>query len=559
MSVSIGTFAFPNCSKYVAELEMDSGGSRGVAKIWVRIHGVTSSWDWYVNNKGWCYARLYIDDDEVKVWDVATWGANGSGLNGVQYSQWQSVNVNVSKTSTIRLTIDCRLGPSITGYGPLGWLDTGNKSPNWASVVSFIVAPTITSIYNNNKYKNQAGISASMNSVSVGINTGGDAPTDWQYKDPKDDKWKTMPSNPFTITGLSAGRSYYVNTYVANEAGNAYKDITIRTRYDKPTLEIQIKETNITDHMTIIWETKNNRSCQQIKYTLRKDNDWSDPIYINLYENETKGEFVIDGLEEGGHEYEVRVAVLSTSTYDSLWSDEYSVGAKSVQLSFLITPLQFEFGEPLSGYRNNPSGFANVIEYYIASSMTKFLTVNITERGVENEGDILFSHAISDQVNNISIVKSISDRNKLAFTKENHGVEVYVINEQKKYIYRWNFNTNNGSWHELESYTFINSDLDSIWDLLYTSLEGTSNILPLKVKIGTIVVNANSTETIFKGQNDNVDYYDATLILTGKKKTMRVYSNNYMDRIQAWVEEQNMMTEAVTWIGGPDSKPHRSI
>ena len=519
MSVSIGTFAFPRCSKYVAELQMDPGGSIGVAKIWIQVHGVSGSWDWYVNNKGWCYANVYIDGNHVWSSDVATWGANGSGLNGVQHSQWQSFAASVSKNSKIKLTIDCSKGPKITGYGALGYLDTGELSPNWASVVTFTVPPTITSVYNNNKYNNQAAISDATDSISIGVSTGGDAPTSWSYWH-ANTGWVTMPSNPFTIPGLSAGTNYYVEIAVANEAGSPpNKGIWIRTRWDKPTITELKTEGTITTSATIVWTASKN--CQQVAYRWRDkgvkggteintgwNDGWTGWTYINLYNNESNGTFDVNGLIEN-HNHEIQVSVLSTSSYDSLWSDNYSIGVTSIQPAFLLTPLNFEFGLPFTGYRNNPSGLNNVIRYYIASTMEEILTVN-TGTNIENAGDLKFSH-----------------------TKSNPKEE------------------------------------QEMWDKLYKSLEGTSNQLKLKVKIGTIT----EDETIYRGQSDDVDYYDATLTLTGKMKTISIFApteinpSGEMCRVQGWVEEQDILTECVAWIGvaedpnNPEEtgRPQRSI
>ena len=492
MSVSINTTYFPKVNKYLAEMQIDSTGSIGGVRIWVQVRGINSTYDWYVNNGGWCYARLYIDGAETAVWDLATWGAQGSGLNGVQYSEWQWVDRTVSKNSTLRLTIDCSLGPKIgKSKTPMGFLDTGTFTPNWSSVVKFTVPPTVTSVYNNNKYNNNSGISASTDSISIGLNTGGDAPTSWQYEWPyATEQWHIMPSNPFTVPGLSAGTTYHTRVWVGNEAGGNYGYIAIRTRHNKPSLTLPEDLGTITDTVRIPWSS--NKPCQQVAYRLRNisslgdnyswDAGWGSWVYSNLYYNESSGVIMIYDLVPGDA-YEIQVSVLSTANYDSLWSDNVSIGFESIQPAFLVDPVKFIFGENFEGYINNPSGKANIITFREATTMQYLFEKEIPATGIKNQGDKKFSYEVSQD----------------------------------------------------------------IWDILYKALPGTSNSTTILVTVGTVT----ETEVL------NMSYI-VILTLTGKMKTMKVYSENKLERVQGWVQEQNTLTECVAWIG-MDGKAVRVI
>lgn len=505
---------FPTVPKYFADLWIGSAGL-ATANIQIQLSSVSSSWDWYVNRTGWCYAYLYVDGVHVATSDVGTWGANGSGLNGVQSSRWVDFgNYKISKTSTVQLIIDCRLGPKIYGsaYGgaALGYLNSGAFTPDWASEISFLRPPVITSLYNNNKYNDQAGVSASTNSISIGARLGssGDAATDWWYEFSESPNNWVKCSNPDTIHNLSEGISKTIKMRAQNGAGHSeYGWITIRTRYNKPVLTLNPPpDTQITNTMTFKWSS--DKECQQIRYKYRNitkleqinpnytwEMGWSDYIYINLSGNPKHGEVIVTGLELHT-KYEFQVSVLSIPGKDALWSDEIGMGVESVRPAFLIAPFEYEYGGFFNLIRNNPSGLGNVVEIYAKNSNTLIT--------------------------------------KMEFPKSepNLGDQNFTIYEDSNYA---------------ES-----SLSEDSWDKVYMLLEDTSSTLDLLIKIGTVSNANDETKIIY-------EEYDGILTLTGNVRTIQLYTHGNYDKTKGWIYEQNSFVRGVAWVGDPSNKPQRSV
>lgn len=492
------THTFPNVPQYWAELYISSAGL-ATANIQCRVTSKSSAWDWYVNNPG-ATVHFYIDGIERYSGDLSTWGAGGSGLNGVQSSAWINFgNFSISKTSTIQLIIDCSSKPIIylsSGTKSLGYLNSGAYTPNWEAEIIFLRPPVISSLYNNNMYNNQAEVSASTTSISIGarLSSAGDAATNWWYALYGGD-WVEC-GNPTNIPNLEPGTVYSAKMHAQNAAGyHEYGWITIRTRHNKPILTLNPPpDSEITDQMIFEWSSDKN--CQQLKYKYRNiseleetnpnytwNDGWSSDIILNLSGSPISGSVIVTDLQLGS-KYQFLVSVLSSYDYDTLWSDEMLMGVESVQPAYLLEPFEYEYGESLNLIRNNPSGLANVIEI-TAKNTGILVAVKRFESEEKNQGDQSFT---------------IDD-----------------VSEDK-------------------------------WDELYRLLENTNIILDLTIKIGTI----SGTEIIY-------NEYDGILILTGNVRTVRVYTHNQIDKTKSWIIEQGRQVRAVGWIGDKDNKPQRCI
>ena len=372
-SIGIWYFPWPSGGKYYMELFMQSTGIIGTVNLYGRVSGIRSCWDWYVNTAN-APVYLYIDGGLVYSGQLNTWGAHGSGLNGVQTSDTVLLasNAAVSKTSTVQFIVDCSIIPKITSGGtqkPMGYNDSGAFTPTWTDVVTFTRPPVMKSLSNENKYNNNSSISASTNSIKVGYttSTSGDSPTALYYS-LNGASWAYTTGNPFEITGLSAGTTYVIHVYGSNEAGSSNSiSTTIRTRHNIPTISTEMGEAGI-DSFELLWES--NRPCQQISYIIREKNPdygwndgWSEWVYVDL-PSLSSGTLVIEGVEPG-KEYEVQACVLSTAAYDSLWSDRSAIlDQATLEPAYLSGSFDYIFGENFENEKINPSEKDNFICYY---------------------------------------------------------------------------------------------------------------------------------------------------------------------------------------------------
>ena len=113
--------------------------------------------------------------------------------------------------------------------------------------------PTLT---NNNKYNNNAGISASTNSLTIGVSS-----SDWGKPDNGKIFWscsngakgELAKTSQFNITGLSSGTSYTVTVYLKNTIGSSGSaSITIRTRHNPPKLTLNIDSVDL-EKINLSW------------------------------------------------------------------------------------------------------------------------------------------------------------------------------------------------------------------------------------------------------------------------------------------------------------------
>lgn len=202
-------------------------------------------------NGDWKYSDMSVD---VCTFNFATVGADkiivnldidlrrtgcsnaSCGLNGNQTTEWGGPHWNSKNAHFQHFYINNTI-IDVTEI-PLG-----NKP----------ATPTLT---NNNKYNNNTGISASTNSLTIGVSS-----SDWGKPDNGKIFWscsngakgELAKTSQFNINGLSPGTSYTVTVYLKNTIGSSGSaSITIRTRHNPPKLTLTIDSVDL-EKINLSW------------------------------------------------------------------------------------------------------------------------------------------------------------------------------------------------------------------------------------------------------------------------------------------------------------------
>lgn len=260
--------------------------------------------------------------------------------------------------------------------------------------IPLITRPVLGSLSNENKYDNNAGISASETSITVGYTrSGGDAETKAEYKlDQYPNNWSLNPAkNPFTQGGISSGTPHTCSLRIGNDAGwSEWKSITIRTLYPIPTISISSKSKALED-FSISWSS--NRSIQTVQYSLDGGGwiTYADGI------NATSGTITVSA--KNGEDlypntsYTIKVRVKSTNTYDHRWSsDSSTITMTTLDRARLTSSANLTFGQPLQVTKTNPSGNKNQVKIQVGNP----LLLIKTQDSPSNNYNISFTQAELD-------------------------------------------------------------------------------------------------------------------------------------------------------------------
>lgn len=132
--------------------------------------------------------------------------------------------------------------------------------------------PTLT---NNKKYNNpstgtQNGVSASTNSLTIGVSS-----SEWGEPDAAKIYWSCNNSggsgnlnkaSQFTISNLKAGTTYTVTVYLQNSMGkSASTTITIRTRHNSPVVSISLDSVDLEQ---LIFNWSSDKSLKSTEYKI---------------------------------------------------------------------------------------------------------------------------------------------------------------------------------------------------------------------------------------------------------------------------------------------------
>ena len=209
--------------------------------------------------------------------------------------------------------------------------------------------PSITSLDNNNKYTingtTKDGVSNDTTSLSIKINGDFGEPTatiNWKYGNASG----TTYSNPFTLSGLTAGTSYTVNVQLTNNIGSSsWVPITIRTRHDDPVVSLSLDSRDLE---TLTFEWGSDKPLASSEYKIDSGS------WINLGGTGTSGTFVAKWFDPNT-EHTIYFRGISTVDYDSRNSNTVSASGITYDMGRIIDISDCIFGENISLDITNPS------------------------------------------------------------------------------------------------------------------------------------------------------------------------------------------------------------
>ena len=204
--------------------------------------------------------------------------------------------------------------------------------------IPLLYPSVLSSIANTNKYNNSAGISAATNSISLSWSLSGLAGTSY-YKVGSGSWTATSSTTSATISGLSAGTSYTIQVKNVNEAGDSnILSITVRTRHNAPVIDLTYSSAAL-ESLTFSWTS--DKSLQSTEYKI-DSGSWT-----NLKMTGTSGTFAVDGFSPNTS-HTIYVRGVSTSTYDSLSSNEDSASGTTLDMARITSVGDCIFGNNIS-------------------------------------------------------------------------------------------------------------------------------------------------------------------------------------------------------------------
>ena len=199
-----------------------------------------------------------------------------------------------------------------------------------------IVAPTVSSLTNANQYNNNSGISATTNSISVSWSESGTVTN--RYYRLNSGGWIAVSSASATINNLSEGTGYTIEVKSSNSAGDSnVLSTVIRTRYNAPVVSLSFGSNKL-DSLVFNWTSNKSLASSQYKIDngswIRSGTGTSGSITIGQLTPNTT--------------YTVYFKGVSTSTYDSLSSNEDSESGTTLDMARITSIGNCIFGNSIS-------------------------------------------------------------------------------------------------------------------------------------------------------------------------------------------------------------------
>lgn len=199
-----------------------------------------------------------------------------------------------------------------------------------------IVPAVISELTSTNQYNNTTGISASTDSISIKWTESGIV--DNRYYRVDGGSWVSVTSPSATISNRTPGTSYKIEVKSSNSAGDSnILSTTIRTRHNTPVVTLTLDSKKI-DSLVFKWTS--DKALESTQYKLDSGNWVSSG-------SGTSGTFTIGQLTPNTS-YTVYFKGVSTSTYDSLNSNEPSVSDKTLDMARIIGIGDCIFGENIT-------------------------------------------------------------------------------------------------------------------------------------------------------------------------------------------------------------------
>lgn len=195
------------------------------------------------------------------------------------------------------------------------------------------VNPVISSLTNTNMYNNSTGISASTNSIGIKWTESGTVANRYYKIDNGD--WVSVSSASATISSLTAGTSYSISVKSTNTDGeSATLSLTIRTRHSIPVITLSFESQTLE---TLNFKWSSDKALQSTQYKV-DNGSWT-----NAGLSGTSGNFSLSGLTPNTS-YTLYFRGTSTSTYDSLTSDEKNASGKTLDIAHITSIGTCTFG-----------------------------------------------------------------------------------------------------------------------------------------------------------------------------------------------------------------------
>lgn len=418
-----------------------------------------------------------------------------------------------------------------------------------------IVAPTISTLTNNNSFNNNAGISASTNSISIKWNESGTVTN--RYYRLNGGNWVSASSSTVTIPSLYAGTSYTIEVKSSNSAGDSnILSTTIRTRYVAPALS-QLSNTNQYNNSTAISASTNSISIGWTesggptnRYYRLNGGNW---ISVN------SSTITISGLT-AGTSYTIEVYAsnvdVSSNTLSTVIRTRHNTPVVALTYSSnKLDSLTFNWtsDKPLisSQYKVNDGSWVSSSTGTSGTIIVERLTPNTTYtiyfRGVSTSAyDSLSSNEDSDVGTTLNMARIVSIGNCIFGNSISITISNVTTNTAKLKIWttgnlkqpEFEFNVVNGE-------NIFNPTQDQL-DQMYRCFTN-SNSVPIYFSLTTIGTWGNWTDT---EQNKSLQ-------LTGIVKTGYIGINNNPRRGQLWLGQDNVPRRAIMWIGDDNNKPRR--
>ena len=434
--------------------------------------------------------------------------------------------------------------------------DPGYEIPGTRVKLETVSKPKVGNLRNTNPYNGNQGVSASTSTIDIAWDSIGEDPPDKMYYS-FGDYWRPVPNNAYSLhlEGYSPGTSVYINILATNGAGNAedLPGITVRTRYDNPTVTATVTNRNTTS-FTINWQS--NVPLKQLDYSV---NGGYEIVQLG---GQTSGSITITGLAPGT-QYPIYVNGTSTDEYDGLGSPTITIYGQTLDSPKISASISANRLEQIS-FNWSSNMTMKQIKYTISGS-TKTANVSGTS------GSIIITGLSPNTSYSISISGVSSDdkggvaSNTVSITGKT--LDIAKISTIEKITHGTNFRV-----------VITNPSNTSATLKLWTSGNNHRCDISMNVTVGTYTVTVTESKwddiyKTFPNSNTNTmyaqltthgtkDYTDSqktqTITLTGVQKTCKTGINSQPRRVQVWVGDSNRKPRrCVSWTNV--SKIRRTI
>lgn len=227
--------------------------------------------------------------------------------------------------------------------------------------IPLVTKPTISSLTNNNKFNDQAGVSASTDSISLKwTHSGGDAPTESYYRIGTSGSWtKTSSTTSHTVTGLTSGTSYTIYVYSKNtDASSGNLSITVRTLSAQGAVTLSLSSRDL-ESLTFNWSSDKELASTQYKID---SGSWT-----NLSQTGKSGTFTAKWFDPNTTH---TVYFKGVSTTDSITTNEISASGTTYKIAQINSVADCIFGSDIS--------------MEVASESNKQIDLKVTVTGSDN-------------------------------------------------------------------------------------------------------------------------------------------------------------------------------